>query len=216
MSIEDNIFSIYDKLVAINPKIELVAATKTRSIAEIKLAIDTGKVASCGENKVQELLSKYNDNFTWDFIGQLQTNKVKYIIDKVRLIHSVDRFSLAKEIDKQANKINKVQDILIQVNSGKEESKGGVYLEDVDQLVDEINIFDNIKVRGIMAVMPKLDDEKELGQIFDQVYAKFDKLKTNQFCYLSMGMSNDYLLAVKAGANMVRLGRAIFGERDVF
>jgi pyridoxal phosphate enzyme (YggS family) len=213
MDIQRNIIDICDKISSINNNVELVAATKTRTIDEIVLALNSGKVSCAGENKVQELLSKYNEDIVWDFIGQLQTNKVKYIIDKVRLIHSVDRLNLAQTIDKEANKINKVQDILVEINSGKEESKGGIYLEDLDEFLDKISVLPNIRVRGMMAVAPMNYSEEELQRTFDQVYAKYSQLKNDSFSYLSMGMSNDYMIAVKAGANLIRLGRAIFGER---
>lgn len=215
MDIENNIFDICEKISTISRKVELVAATKTRNIDEIKLALSTGKIIAAGENRVQEFIPKYESGIVWDFIGQLQTNKVKYIIDKVRLIHSVDRYSLAETIDKEANKINKIQDILIEVNSGKEESKGGIFLEDTEKFLEQISHFNNVRVRGIMAVAPQINNQEELQRTFDTVYAKYSLLSNESFNYLSMGMSNDYLIAVKAGANLIRLGRAIFGERGV-
>ncbi len=215
MSIVNNIEQIIKKVHSINEKVELVGATKTRNIDEIKEAFNTGKMVSCGENRVQELLEKYDSELTWDFIGQLQTNKVKYIIDKVRLIHSVDRLNLAQTIDKEAKKINKVQDILIEINSGKEQSKGGIFLENLDGFLEEISIYDNIKVRGLMAVAPLYFGEKELRETFEKVYSKFLHLATDDMPYLSMGMSNDYLIAVESGANMIRVGRGIFGDRSL-
>lgn len=214
MNIQNNIVEIAQSISNLNLDVELVAATKTQNIDNIKLALTTNMIAAAGENRVQELLSKYDSNLQWDFIGQLQTNKVKYIIDKVRLIHSVDRYNLANTIDKEAKKINKIQDILVQINSGKEESKGGIYLEEIDAFLDEISKFQNIQVRGIMAVAPLHYDEEQLKQTFEKVYAKYSQLKNDSFNYLSMGMSNDYLIAVKSGANLIRLGRAIFGERS--
>jgi pyridoxal phosphate enzyme (YggS family) len=213
MNIRQNILEICKSISNLNLEVELVAATKTRNIDEIKSAMATDCIASAGENRVQEFLTKYDNSLQWDFIGQLQTNKVKYIIDKVRLIHSVDRHNLAQTIDKEAKKINKIQDILIEINSGKEESKGGIHLEDIDAFLDEISGFENIHVRGIMAVAPLYYNEEELKKTFDKVYAKYSQLKNDSFNYLSMGMSNDYLIAVKSGANLIRLGRAIFGER---
>ncbi|NLL56755.1 MAG: YggS family pyridoxal phosphate-dependent enzyme [Clostridiales bacterium] len=213
MNIVDNIEKIVQSLSVVNHKVELVAATKTRTIDEVQLAMSSKLIAASGENRVQELLSKYDDSITWDFIGQLQTNKVKYIIDKVRLIHSVDRYSLAKTIDKEAKKNNKVQDVLVQINAGKEESKGGIFLEDIHAFLDEIAYFENIQIRGVMAVVPLDYDDDQLKRTFDKVYAKYSQLKTNTFSYLSMGMSNDYLIAVESGANLIRLGRAIFGQR---
>lgn len=215
MDIVSNIVSINQEISKINSQVELVAATKTRSISEIKLALSTKLVTAAGENRAQEFLSKYDSDITWDFIGQLQTNKVKYIIDKVRLIHSVDRYNLAKTIDKEAKKIGKVQDILVEVNSGKEDSKGGIYIDAIDAFLDEISPLNNIRIRGIMAVAPLYYNTEELQRTFDKVYDKYSLLSSDNFNYLSMGMSNDYLIAVKSGANLIRLGRAIFGERDI-
>ncbi|HOO22853.1 MAG TPA: YggS family pyridoxal phosphate-dependent enzyme [Clostridia bacterium] len=216
MDIVKNITEITAKIRSINKDAELVAATKTRTIDEVRLAFNTGLISAAGENRAQELISKFDAAIVWDFIGQLQTNKVKYIIDKARLIHSVDRLELAKVIDKEAKKINKIQDCLIEVNSGKEDTKGGIYLEDVERFLDEIAPFENIRIRGIMAVAPLYYTEDELRRTFDEVYAKYTLFKGGCFNYLSMGMSNDYLVAVEAGANLVRLGRAIFGERGAF
>lgn len=215
MNITQNILEIHDRIININKKAELVAATKTRSIDDIKIALGTGKVSSAGENRVQEMLTKYDENLTWDFIGQLQTNKVKYIIGKVRMIHSLDRLALAETIDKESKKRNLKQDVLIEVNTGKEDNKGGIYLESIEEFIDSTAKFENIRIRGIMAVAPIYYSEDELQRAFEKVYAKYNQLRNQTFNYLSMGMSNDYLIAVKAGANLVRLGRAIFGERGV-
>lgn len=214
MSIREQIAEITEEIRAVNPECRLVAATKTRSISEIREAMDTGLVLAAGENRVQELTEKYVPDFRWDFIGQLQTNKVKYIIDKVSLIHSVDRLNLAETIDKESAKRGKITDILMEINSGKEETKGGIYLEDAERFFDELGGFKNIRLRGIMAVAPAYYTQDELKATFDGVYNAFCKLKSEEFTYLSMGMSNDYLTAVKSGANLIRLGRAIFGARN--
>ncbi len=170
-----------------------------------------------GENRVQELLEKYDPNIEWHFIGQLQTNKVKYIIDKVSLIHSVDRMNLAEEISKQAAKRNKVQDFLIEVNMGAEISKGGVAPNDVIDFAREVTSLENIRLRGIMSVLPNVSGE-ELEKFYLQLRAVYDTLKLTELnnaeiSYLSAGMSNDFDTAVKYGANIIRLGRAVFGER---
>lgn len=170
-----------------------------------------------GENRVQELLDKYNPDLSWQFIGQLQTNKVKYIIDKVSLIHSVDRTSLAEEINKQAIKHDKVQDILIEVNMGAEISKGGVQPNDVLDFAKQVTTLDNIRLCGIMSVLPNVEGA-QLDNFYLQLKAIYDKLKGTKLKnadmrYLSAGMSNDYLTAIKHGANVIRLGRVIFGER---
>ncbi len=213
MNIIENINVIVDNINKYNAGAKLVAATKTRSIEEIFTALSSGKILAAGENRVQELLDKFDKSIRWDFIGQLQTNKVKYIVDKVELIHSVDRINLAQVIDKEASKINKVQDILIEINSGKEETKGGIYLENAVSFLEELSCFSHIRVRGIMAVAPIFYSKDELRKTFDEVYNVYQRIKSKDFCYLSMGMSNDYVEALKSGANLIRLGRAIFGER---
>lgn len=197
--------------------VEVVAATKTRPIEEISELIETTDIKVAGENRVQELMSKYDARYTWDFIGQLQTNKVKYIIDKVRLIHSVDRLSLLQTIEKEAEKRNITANILIEVNTAKEENKGGLYLEDALDFSQEIRNYPSVKLLGLMAVAPLYYEKDELEKCFNEAYKVYTELKTGfpEAKYLSMGMSNDYRIAVDCGANLVRLGRAIFGERIV-
>lgn len=200
--------------------ITLIAVTKTRTPDEINCAIEHG-ITDIGENKVQEILNKYDKikPVRWHMIGHLQTNKVRYIIDKVDLIQSVDSLKLAKEIDKRAKEHGRIMNILVQVNPADEESKFGVSLEEVKSLV--LNILescDNICIKGLMSVAPiwELDKVKDL---FVAVKAKYDELSLIDnskldFCYLSMGMSGDFLVAIEAGSNMVRIGTAIFGQRD--
>lgn len=214
--ITNNVYAIIDRIEkARKGGVEIIAATKTRSIAEILDIIQNTPVSAAGENRVQEFISKYDERAQWDFIGQLQTNKVKYIIDKVRLIHSVDRLSLLETIDKEAAKSNKVQDILLETNTGREASKGGLYLEDVAAFAEKAVAFPNVRLLGLMAVAPINCQENQAQRYFDRAYAEYAALKARypQVKYLSMGMSNDYLRAVESGANLVRLGRAIFGER---
>lgn len=192
----------------------LVGATKTRSIIEIEEAVEAGlKVA--GENRVQELIGKYKpiDGLNWHFIGALQTNKVKYIVDKVDLIHSVDRIELAQEINRRCAKINKVMPILIEVNVGGEENKSGINPEELFVFVENIRDLPNIKICGLMTVMPKHAEE----DLYKRMYALYVRLKeiypSLPVKWLSMGMSGDYKIALKNGANMIRLGTALFGER---
>lgn len=213
MSIQNNVERIYREIQEVNPDCKIVAATKTRTIDEIREAMDTGLILAAGENRVQELTDKFTPDFRWDFIGQLQTNKVKYVVGRASLIHSVDRRSLAEVIDKESGKKGVVTDVLIEINSGKEESKGGIFLEDVPAFLDEMALFTNIRVRGLMAVAPAFYNENELTRTFDEVYSVYQRLHGGDFDVLSMGMSNDYLIAAGCGANMVRIGRAIFGER---
>ena len=214
MNIIENVREIREKLNEINPSIEILAATKTQDISKIRECMNSGMVIAAGENRVQELVGKYVSDFRWDFIGRLQTNKVKYIVDKVELIHSVDRFSLAEVIEKESAKIRKVQNILIEINGGNEENKGGIRIELLDEFIDKISDLPHIKICGLMAVTPINFEEIELRKIFDRIYNEFQKRKTSVFKYLSMGMSDDYLIAAECGANIVRPGRGIFGERS--
>ena len=199
----------------------LVAVSKTRTPEEVNTAIDAG-VTDIGENKVQEIMDKYDDikPVRWHLIGHLQTNKVKYIIDKVDMIHSVDSLKLAKEIDKRAKAADKTMDILVQINPAEEESKFGVTIEGAGDLVrDILENCENIRIRGLMSVAPIVEDPRDVKPFFDGVKAKYDELAQIDdpkldFKYLSMGMSHDFPVAIEAGANMVRVGSAIFGERD--
>lgn len=202
-------------------EITLVAVSKTRDPEEINTAIDAG-VTDIGENKVQEIMDKYDSikPVRWHMIGHLQTNKVKYIIDKVDMIHSVDSMKLAKEIDKRAKSHDKVMDILVQINPAHEESKFGVSIEEAGNLVQEIlDSCENIRVKGLMSVAPIAEDPMDVKPYFDGVKAKFDELakidhSRLDFECLSMGMSHDFPVAILSGSNMVRVGSAIFGERD--
>ncbi len=214
--IVDKVFEIIDQLKNVQSGIEIVAATKTRTIDEILDIMRNTAVTAAGENRVQEFISKYDDSIDWDFIGQLQTNKVKYIIDKTRLIHSVDRLPLLEVIDKEAAKKQKVQDILIEINTGKEQAKGGIFLEEAEQFAEKVTDYKNVRLLGLMAVTPLECPGAELQSYFDAAYEQYKKLKGSfpSIKYLSMGMSNDYLRAAESGANLVRLGRAIFGERN--
>ena len=195
----------------------LVGASKTMSQDVIDAVNNNNLLNVLGENRVQELIQKYRDgqNFEWHFIGKLQSNKVKYIIDKVKLIHSVDSVSLAKEIDKQAKKHNLVMPVLLQINMGKEESKSGFFIEEIENSISEISKFENIAIKGLMAVMPICEESKTI-ELYKTLKIKFLECKEKyNFEYLSAGMTNDYLLAIEyAGANIVRVGTAIFGKRS--
>ena len=211
--IQENVIEIRKQLDKVNPGTAILAATKTRTIDEIRECMSTGLVLGAGENKVQELRDKFTPDFRWDFIGQLQTNKVKYIVGKAYLIHSMDRIALAEAVQKECVKKSVIQNVLIEINTGNEESKGGILLRDLDAFLDELSRFDAINVSGLMAVAPVFYTDDELQKTFDEVYEAFFKRKSKTFDTLSMGMSNDYLIAAKCGANIVRPGRAIFGER---
>ena len=210
-ALEESGRSIKDVLV--------IGASKTMPIERILFVRDNTDVTIFGENRVQELLEKYTSDVRWHFIGQLQTNKVKYIIDKVELIHSVDRLSLLQEIDRQAKKHGKVQDILIEVNIGGEEKKGGVAPAEVIDFAKEVDKYPSVRLKGLMSVLPNVEKDAlnafylQLSKLYDTL--KQTKLDNADIRYLSAGMSNDYDVAVKYGANIVRLGRALFGEREV-
>lgn len=197
----------------------VIGASKTMPLERILFVRDNTDVKIFGENRVQELLEKYTPDVRWHFIGQLQTNKVKYIVDKVELIHSVDRLSLLQDIDRQAKKHGKVQDILIEVNIGGEEKKGGVAPAEVIDFAKEVDKYPSVRLKGLMSVLPNVEKEAldafylQLSKLYDTL--KQTRLDNADIRYLSAGMSNDYDVAVKYGANIVRLGRALFGEREV-
>lgn len=201
--------------------VTLIAVSKTKSVEMIQELYEVG-CRNFGENKVQELVDKYEilpKDICWHMIGHLQRNKVKYIVDKVTLIHSVDSFRLAETIEKEAAKKNCVVDILIEVNMAKEESKYGIYPEDLEEFLGKINSFSHIRVKGLMTVAPNVKNSEENREIF----TKMKKLSVDiteknidniTMSILSMGMSNDYTIAIEEGANMVRVGTSIFGARN--
>ncbi|MBQ3116262.1 MAG: YggS family pyridoxal phosphate-dependent enzyme [Clostridia bacterium] len=198
--------------------ISLVGASKTMSVEVINQAISLG-LKIVAENKVQEFRLKTEKIIggTQHFIGHLQTNKAKYLVGRVDLIHSVDSIKLAEEIDRLAKNRNVIQDVLVEINCGGELSKSGFDLSTASPYIEEIiNKFDNVKVKGLMTMLPNSDDKEHLTLLCQKMRALYDDLKKkhSNFCYLSMGMSNDYLIAIKNGSNMIRLGRTIFGERN--
>jgi pyridoxal phosphate enzyme (YggS family) len=202
-----------------NEDILLIAVSKTQAYNRLLEAQSLG-LNTFGENKVQELIEKYPliNGASWHFIGHLQKNKVKYIIDKIDLIHSVDSIDLAKEIDKRAGAIGKKVHILIQVNIGKETSKSGIFEEDSLQFLKEISEFDNLIVNGFMTVPPINTDEVTTRNYFKNmknIFTNAKNLNYNNFDikYLSMGMTDDFEIAIEEGANIVRIGSGIFGKR---
>jgi len=222
--ISDNLYNIKEKIEKAAVRsgrrpedITLVAVTKTVGIDECNALLNSGHNVF-GENRVQALLEKYEvlkDNVTWHLIGHLQTNKVKYIIDKVSLIHSVDSFHLAEETDRLAKKHNLVKDILLQVNVSGEESKFGMPKEDLFPTLEKVSELSNIRVRGLMTIPPVSFEPGANRKYFSELYNLFSKIG-NQFGsnitadYLSMGMSDDYEDAILEGANIVRVGRALY------
>lgn len=199
----------------------LVAVTKLHSTDEINEAIYCG-ITDIGENKVQEIMDKYDrvEPVRWHLIGHLQTNKVKYIIDKVSMIHSVDSLKLAQEINKRAQQHGLVMDILIQVNSAMEESKFGITTEETGELIGQIlETCPNVRIRGLMCIAPFEDNPDDARVYFAEVKKLYDKYgqidhPMLDFKYLSMGMSNDFEVAIEEGSNLIRVGTSIFGARD--
>lgn len=202
-------------------KVELIAVTKTHGIDIIKEAVNLG-VTDIGENKVQEFISKYdslNEDVNFHMIGTLQSNKVKYIYDKAKLIHSLDRLSLAKEIEKRAKDSNIVVNCLVQVNISEEDSKGGVALSETEKFIESLLDFENLKIVGLMGIAKNTEDLSEIRSSFRKLYKLKEKLKNRnieeiEMKYLSMGMSSDFEMAIEEGSNMVRIGSSIFGKRD--
>ncbi len=223
MAIKDNIRKVKENIASAckecgrdESEVLLLAVTKTRTADEINEAIDAG-ITDIAENRVQELCAKYDDvkkGVRWHLIGHLQTNKVKYIADKVCMIHSVDSVKLAEEIDARCARLSKVMDILIEVNSG-EENKNGVSYDDAEALVREVSSLKNVRIRGLMTMAPLGAPEDELMRVFSSLRKlsvdigdkKYDNVDMS---ILSMGMSGDYVEAVKCGATTVRIGRTLF------
>jgi len=201
--------------------VTIVAVTKTIDADRINYAIENG-VQNIGENKVQEIMTKYEnieENVSWHLIGHLQTNKVKYIIDKVALIHSVDSISLAEEISRRAEKAGLVKNILVQVNVAREDTKFGIDYEEIDGFVKQVSKLSGIRVKGLMTIAPYYEEKELARPVFRKLKEKFDMLAKGdipnvEMKYLSMGMTNDYKLAIEEGSNMVRIGTGIFGARN--
>ena len=221
--LQDNISSVMNRVKDACEKvgrdmsdITVIAVTKFVDEENINRAIDLG-ITAIAENKAQEIKRKYPEvqSVSWHMIGVMQTNKVKMIIDLVDMIQSVDREGLIDEIDSRAAKSKKVMDILIQVNIAKEAQKSGVDTEHLEELIQYASNKSNIRVRGLMAIMPDIEDEPllrmyfaNMKKIFDQ-YAKRE-IKHVKMEYLSMGMSGDFEIAIEEGANMIRIGSALF------
>jgi len=199
----------------------LLAVTKTLPTEKMRVVLSED-LNAFGENKVQEIMAKYDDfvsdGVLWHLIGHLQTNKVKYIIDKVAMIHSVDSIKLAAEIDKRAKDKGIVMDILLEINIAGEESKFGINPNEVFDILNEIKDYKSIRVRGLMAVAPFVENGEENRVYFKQMkqlLVDINEKKFNNICMdiLSMGMTGDYETAIEEGANIVRIGTGIFGAR---
>lgn len=202
------------------PVPKLIAVTKTHPVETILPLRQLG-IVDIGENRTQEIVEKRDflqENFQIHLIGRLQSNKVKYIIEDVCLIHSLDRWSLAEEIDRQAQKHNRVMPVLVQVSPAGEEQKGGMPPEEVLPFLRRAAALPGLQIRGLMAVMPNTQDEDYLSGLFADMRTLFERLRSEAVQgvameELSMGMSGDYCLAARHGATMVRVGSALFGPR---
>lgn len=199
--------------------ITLIGVSKTIDYARINQSLAYG-LKDIGENRVQELLDKYDhiENVRWHMIGRLQRNKVKYIVDRVSMIHSLDRLSLAREINRQAEKISRVVPVLVQVNPANEESKAGLPYDEVIPFIETIYNLKYIKVMGLMSIAPIAEDVETIRPYFTMMKQLFDGIKQDDYPHiemkhLSMGMSNDFEIAIEEGSTMVRIGTAIFGKR---
>lgn len=228
MSIKENIDDIVKRIEVTckkagrNPNdITLIAVSKTVESPKVREALEAG-IDNLGENRVQELIKKYEDlkdtDIKWHMIGHLQKNKVKYIIDKTVLIHSVDSLSLAEEIDKRAKNRGLVANVLIELNIGEEESKFGIKEENIYDFIKSLENFENIRVLGLMTVAPFCENPEDVRWVFKKMKDIYDKistmnLKNAEIKYLSMGMTNDFEVAIEEGSNMIRIGTAIFGAR---
>lgn len=226
--IQENLHSVQEKIVAACAKcgrkpeeITLIAVSKTKPVSMLKDAYDLN-IREFGENKVQELCEKYEvlpEDIHWHLIGHLQRNKVKYIVDKAALIHSVDSLRLAEEIQKEALKKQVTTDILLQVNVAKEESKSGFYEEELMDAAKKIAAFDRIKIQGLMTIAPFTANPEENRQFFSRlkqlsVDIAGKNIDNVSMSILSMGMTGDYPIAIEEGATHIRVGTGIFGARN--
>ena len=215
MSIEQQISNIKNEIL---DKADLIAVSKTRTIQEIKQAYNSGQL-KFGENRVQEIVdkqSKLPDDIEWHMIGHLQKNKVKYIAGFIKLIHSLDRISLAKEIDRQAKKENRIIDCLIQIKISKEDSKFGLKIEDFTDFYKNMETFKNLNIIGLMGMATFTSDIKVIDEEFKMIKRIYDNVASidPKFRVLSIGMSDDYNIAIENGSTMIRVGSKIFGKRN--
>lgn len=216
MSIQDNLKAIE---ATIPDHVTLVAVSKTKPVEDLQEAYEAG-IRDFGENKIQEMCDKYEvlpKDIRWHMIGHVQTNKVKYMASFVHLIHGVDSLKLLKEINKQAEKNNRVIDVLLQQFIADEETKFGLDVEEIRQIMqEEIQHLPNVRVVGLMGMATFTDDENQIRNEFKTLKSNFDSLKTafEHLTILSMGMSGDYEIAIEESSTMVRIGSSIFGHRN--
>lgn len=220
MTVSQNVKKLLESLPeknAFGEKITLVGAVKLQSPQDINEAITAG-LTDIGDNHVQEFRDKFSlieGNPKRHFIGRLQTNKIKYLLGKVNLYHSVDRMNLAEELSKKSSNAGVISNILIQINIGNEETKGGFDFEEAENAYEKIKAMPALKIEGLMCMLPDTDDYALLETLAANMRGLYDKLRKTDanFKYLSMGMSGDYKLCLQAGSNTIRLGTAIFGTR---
>lgn len=219
--VQENILKACEKSGRNPEDVTLIAVSKTKPVSMLQEIYDEN-IRDFGENKVQELVEKYDElpqDIKWHMIGHLQRNKVKYIVDKVCLIHSVDSYRLAEEINIQAKKKNITVPILVEVNIAEESSKFGVHAEDAIALVEQIAQLENVRIKGLMTIAPFVENPEDNRQYFrnirqlsvDIAAKNIDNVSMN---VLSMGMTGDYMVAIEEGTTMVRVGTGIFGERN--
>ena len=228
MSITENLSIVENKIAAAckragreRDEVKLIAVSKTQPVEAIREAIEYG-INSFGENRVQELREKteiIKDNLDWHLIGHLQTNKVKYVVGKVSLIHSLENIRLAEALDKEAAKLGITVDVLAEINVAKEDTKFGVNPEDAENFIREVSKFPNINIKGLMTVAPYTDISEENRKYFRQLKKIMVDLNSKNIHnvsmnVLSMGMTGDYETAIEEGATLVRVGTGIFGHRD--
>ena len=219
--VEKRIQAACDRAGRKREEVTLIAVSKTKPVETLQEAYDLG-VRIFGENKVQELTAKYEalpKDMHWHMSGHQQTNKVKYNIDKAELIHSVDSLKLAETIEKEAAKHDLIADILVEVNVAEEESKFGMKMEEVIPFVEKVSAFPHVRVRGLMTIAPFVEDPEENRSIFADLHKLYIDIKkknhdNDTVSVLSMGMTNDYEVAIEEGATMVRVGTGIFGARN--
>lgn len=217
MSIKDNIEALEKE---IPNGVKLLAVSKTKPLSALEEAYEAG-IREFGENKVQELVAKeeeFHKDVKWHFIGGLQTNKVKYLVGKVCLIHSLSSIKLLKQIEKEFGKKNEIANVLIEINIGREESKGGILEEELEDMLSEIEKCSFVRVKGIMVIIPKGDSDSNRAY-FKRTKEIFESLKNREFKnikmeILSMGMTHDYKIAIEEGSTLVRIGEGIFGKRN--
>ena len=215
MEIGKNIASLLDKLP---PTVELVAVSKTKSNEEILEAYNAGQ-RKFGENKIQDMTRKYEilpKDIQWHMIGHVQSNKVKYMAPYVSLIHGVDSLKLLKEINKQAQKNNRIIDCLLQIHIATEESKYGLSVQESQQAIKIAKELPHLRIKGLMGMATFTEDQKQIEREFAGLKSLYDKYKEQKIPLkvLSMGMSGDFLIAIEQGSNMIRVGSKIFGPRN--